>query len=46
MLFTEFTILIHFKSVGVVLLIFLGIVISLLALSTSQCYLYSHIGTS
>ncbi len=46
MLFAEFTILIHFKPVGVILLVFLGIVVSLLALGTSQCYLYSHIGTS
>ena len=46
MLSAELTVLVHFEPVGVVFLIFLGIVVALLALRTSQCYLYSHIGTS
>jgi len=46
MLLAELTVLVHFKSVRVVLLVLLGVVIALFALCTSHCYLYSHIGTS
>ena len=46
MLFAELAVLVHFKSVGIVLFVLLGIVVALLALSAGQCYLYSHIGTS
>ena len=46
MLFAELAVLVHFKSVRVVLLVFLGVVIALLAFCASHCYLYSHIGTS
>ena len=46
MLAAELAELVHFKSVGVVLLVLLGVVIALFALCTSHCYLYSHIGTS
>ena len=42
----ESAILFHFKSVGIVLFVFLGIVVSLLALGTNECDLISHIGTS
>ena len=38
----ETAILIHFKSIGIVFLVFLGIVISLLALTANQCYLNSQ----
>ena len=42
----ESAILFHFKSVGIVLFVFLGIVVSLLALGASECDLISHFGTS
>jgi hypothetical protein len=42
----EFTMLHHFDSVRVILLVLLGNVVSLLALSTSQSDFNSHIGTS
>ena len=43
MLLTELAILVHFKPVGIILLVFLSVVIPLLALGTSQSYLHSHI---
>ena len=46
MLFAELAVLVHFKSVRVVLLVLFGIVVALLALCAGKCYLYSHIGTS
>ena len=46
MLFTEPTILIHFKSVRVILFVFHCVVIALFALGASKCYFYSHNGTS
>jgi hypothetical protein len=45
-LFAEPAILVHFKSVGIVFLVFCGIVVSLLAFRASQGNLYSHDGTS
>lgn len=38
----ELTILVHLKSVGVILLVLHCVVISLLAFSARQCDLYSH----
>ena len=38
----ETAILIHFKSVGIVFLVFLSIVISLFALTANHCDFYSH----
>jgi len=38
----EFTMLLHFDSVGIVLLVFLGIVVALLALLASKCDFDSH----
>ncbi len=46
MLLAELAVLVHLKSVGIVLLVFLCVVVALFALCASQCYLYSHIGTS
>jgi hypothetical protein len=46
MLAAEFAVLVHFKSVGVVLLVLHRIVVSLLALAARQCDLNSHFGTS
>ena len=46
MLPAEPTILVHFKPVGIVLLVFHCVVIALLALGTSQCDFNSHNGTS
>jgi hypothetical protein len=46
MLTAETAELFHFKSVGVILLIFDRVVISLLTFAASQCYFHSHIGTS
>ncbi len=43
MLMAEPTIFSHFKSVGIVLFVFHCIIVSLLALSTSQCNFYSHL---
>ena len=42
----ELAILVHFKSVGIILLVFHCVVIALLAFSTSKCYFNSHNGTS
>ena len=42
----ELAVLLHFKSVGVILLILDRVVISLLAFAASECDLYSNIGTS
>ena len=42
----ERTILAHFKTIRGILLVFEGIVVSLLALVASQSDFYSHIGTS
>lgn len=38
----ESAVLVHFKSVGVILLVLHGIIVSLLALSAGQCYPDSH----
>ena len=46
MLAAEFTVLVHFKSVRVILLILDRVVISLLTFTASECDFYSHIGTS
>ena len=47
MLAAEFAVLVHFKSVGVILLVFLCVVVSLLALSARKCDFDSHFfGTS
>ena len=46
MLAAEFAVLVHLKSVGVVLFVFLCVVVSLLALAARQCNLNSHFGTS
>jgi len=45
-LFAEPTILVHFKSVRVILLIFHCVVISLLTFCASECDFHSHDGTS
>ena len=42
----ELAVLVHFDSVRVILLVFLGVVIALLALSACQCNFNSHFGTS
>ena len=46
MLLAESAILLHLKSVGVILLVLDSVVISLLAFCTCQCDLNSHVGTS
>ncbi len=46
MLAAEFAVLVHFKSVGVILLVFLCVVVSLLAFAARQCDFNSHFGTS
>src|SRR5699024_5994175 len=46
MLFAEAAVLVHLKTVGIVLLVLHGIVVSLLALSAGQRYLNAHNGTS
>ncbi len=47
MLAAEFAVLVHFKSVGVILLVLLCVVVSLLAFRASKCNLDSHFfGTS
>ena len=46
MLLAEPTILVHLKSVRVILLVFHCVVIALLALCTSKCDFNSHNGTS
>ena len=46
MLSAKLAVLVHFKPVRIILLVLLGVVIALFAVRTSQCYLYSHIGTS
>jgi hypothetical protein len=38
----ESAVLLHFDSVGIVLLVLHGIVIPLLAVCASHCYLYPH----
>ena len=45
-LVAETAVLVHLKSVGIVLLVLLGLVVSLLALAAYQGNLNSHIGTS
>ena len=42
----ERAILAHFKTVGGIFLVLEGIVVPLLALAASHCYLNAHIGTS
>ena len=42
----ESAVLLHFETVGVILLVFHGVVVSLLALRTSQSDFYAHNGTS
>jgi len=39
----EAAVLVHFKSVGIVLLVFLRVVVSLLTLTACESDLYSHI---
>ena len=46
MLFAESAILVHFKSVGVVFLVFHCVVIALLALCAGEGNFHSHDGTS
>jgi hypothetical protein len=47
MLAAEFAVLVHFKSVGVILLVLGRVVVSLLAFAARQCDLDSHyFGTS
>ncbi len=47
MLAAEFAVLVHFKSVGVILFVFLCVVVSLLAFTACECDLNSHFfGTS
>ena len=41
-LLAESAILLHFETVGVVLLVFHGVVVSLLALRASQCDFHAH----
>ncbi len=43
---TESAVLVHLKSVRIVFLVFLGVVVSLLALTARQSDLNSHVGTS
>jgi hypothetical protein len=43
---TEFAVFLHFEPVGIVLLVFLGVVVALLASLASECDFYSHFGTS
>jgi hypothetical protein len=45
-LFAESAVLVHFKSVGVVLLVFHCVVVALLAFCASECDFNSHNGTS
>jgi hypothetical protein len=45
-LLAELAVLIHLKSVRVILLVLLGVVVALLALCAGQCDLNSHFGTS
>ena len=45
-LFAEPAVLVHFKSVGVVLLVFHCVVVALFALCASKCDFNSHNGTS
>ncbi len=46
MLLAELAVLVHLKSVGVVLLVLLCVVVALLTFCASQSDFYSHIGTS
>ena len=46
MLLAESAILLHLKSVGVILLVLDSVVVSLLAFCTCQCNFNSHFGTS
>jgi len=47
MLAAETAVLVHLKTIGIVLLVLLGLVVSLLALTACHCDLDSHsIGTS
>ena len=41
-LLAETAVLVHFKTIGIVLLVLLGIVVSLLALAANHCNLDSH----
>ena len=45
-LLAESAILVHFKTIGIVLLVLHGVVVALLTLRTSKCDFYSHDGTS
>ena len=42
MLAAESAVLVHFKSVGIVFLVFLGVIVSLLADCAGERYLISH----
>ena len=46
MLTTETAILVHFKSVGVVFLVLLGLIVALFALAANHSDFDSHFGTS
>jgi hypothetical protein len=46
MLLAESAILLHLKTIGVILLVFHSVVVSLLALRASQSDFYAHYGTS
>ena len=46
MLLTEPTVLVHFKSIRIVLLVLHSVVVALLAFSASECDFNSHNGTS
>ena len=45
-LLAESAILVHFKSVRIILLVLHSVVVALLAFCTSECYFNSHDGTS
>ena len=45
-LLAESAVLVHLKTIGIVLLVLHSVVVALFTLGTSQCYFYSHDGTS
>ena len=45
-LLAESAVLVHFKSVGIILLVFHCVVVALLTLCAGKCDFYSHDGTS
>ena len=46
MLSAESAVLLHFQTIGIILLVLHGVVVSLLAFAASEGDLYSHFGTS